>query len=166
MDSLTSRLTWHRLSVLEDGRHSVCFTRSEPSLGSDGHRFGGGRICNGLQIRAEFLEGAVLREVFDLQRNPEKPERECQKLSKEGATVRNVRTPKALCLKRQHAPKSQIDRFAEGLIETDRFTSRMAQAKGGIAEQFGNIVPGAYTPLLAKDSKMDGPEVRFWDDCR
>ena len=31
--------------------------------------------------------------------------------------------------------------------------------------EFGDIVAGAYAPLLAKDSKMDGPEVRFWDDC-
>jgi hypothetical protein len=32
--------------------------------------------------------------------------------------------------------------------------------------QFRNVVSGVYTPLLAKDSKMDEPEVRFWEICR
>src|SRR5271165_2353001 len=112
---------------LKDYRYYRC-------TGSDGYRFGGERICSNGQIRAEFLEDAVWREVCDLLRNPEKLERQFKEGGEAVASLQNAEALKVRRLKQQHALERLIDSFTEGLIEKDQFTSRMARTKGRIAE--------------------------------
>ena len=107
---------------LKDYRYYRC-------SGSDRYRFGAERICSNGQIRAEFLEDAVWREVCDLLGNPEKLEREFKEGGEAVASVQNAEVLKVRGLKRQHALERLIDSFTEGLIEKDQFTSRMAKAR-------------------------------------
>jgi site-specific DNA recombinase len=113
--------------------HSLKDYRYYRCAGSDGYRFGGERICSNGQIRAEFLEAAVWREVCDLLQNPEKLEWEFQEGGEANGSLQNVEALKALRLKQQHALERLVDTFTEGLIEKDQFTSRMARTKGRIA---------------------------------
>ena len=112
---------------LKDYRYYRC-------TGTDGYRFGGERICSNGQIPAEFLEDAVWREVCDLLRNPEKLERDFQEDGNAVASSQNAEALIVRRVKQQHAIERLIDRFTEGLIEKDQFTSRMARTKGRIAE--------------------------------
>jgi hypothetical protein len=58
-------------------------------------------------------------------------------------------------------------RFAIGLRNSHDKSFRLSVTIGVRVFVCENLAfHGEYTPLLAKDSKMDGPEVRFWDDCR
>src|ERR1035437_5134521 len=114
--------------------HSLKDYRYYRCTGSDGYRFGGERICSNGQIRAEFLEDAVWREVCDLLRNPERLEREYQEDGKAVASLQNAEALKVRRLKQQHALERLIDSFTEGLIEKDQFTSRMTRTKSHIAE--------------------------------
>ena len=114
--------------------HSLKDYRYYRCTGSDGYRFGGERICSNGQIRAEFLEDAVWREVCDLLRSPERLEREYQEDGKAVASLQNAEALKVRRLKQQHALERLIDSFTEGLIEKDQFTSRMTRTKSHIAE--------------------------------
>src|SRR5208337_3201458 len=129
------RYAYYGKTTRERGpRHSLKDYRYYRCTGSDGYRFGGERICSNRQIRAEFLEDAVWREVCDLLRNPEKLEREFKDGGEAVASVQNAEALKVRRLKQQHALERLIDSFTEGLIEKDQFTSRMARTKDRIAE--------------------------------
>src|ERR1035438_2066023 len=108
--------------------------RDRCSLGSDGYRFGGERICSNAQVQGQFLESGVWHEVCDLLTHPARLGHEYQGGGRVGASLESVETLKAQRLKLQHALERLIDSFTEGLIEKDQFTSRMARAKNRIAE--------------------------------
>lgn len=108
--------------------------RDRCSLGSDGYRFGGERICSNAQVQGQFLESGLWHEVCDLLTHPARLGHEYQGGGRVGASLESVETLKAQRLKLQHALERLIDSFTEGLIEKDQFTSRMARAKSRIAE--------------------------------
>jgi len=102
--------------------------------GSDGYRFGGERICGNAQIQGNILETAVWSEVSKLLMNPQSVELEHQDKTKNGALSDNLETLRSQKAKLEHAVERLIDSFAEGLIEKDQFTSRMARTKSRIAD--------------------------------
>jgi len=65
--------------------------------GSDGYRFRGERICSNGQIQAEFLEGAVRRDVCDLLKDLGKLEREFKEGGEADASYKTRRLQKS-CL--------------------------------------------------------------------
>lgn len=58
--------------------------------GTDGYRFGGERICSNPQVRGEFLEAAVWREVCELLTNPRRLEEQHQDGSRAGTSLQDI----------------------------------------------------------------------------
>jgi len=102
--------------------------------GTDGYRFGGERICSNPQIRGEFLETGVWREVCDLLTNPRKLEQQYQDGSGAATSLQEIENLRVQRRKLQHGLERIIDGFAEGLIDKDQFTSRMTRTKSRIAD--------------------------------
>ena len=142
------RYAYHGKTTRERGPgHCLKDYRYYRCTGSDGYRFGGERVCSNGQIRAEFLEDAVWREVCDLLRNPERLEREYQEDGKAVASLQNAEALKVRRLKQQHALERLIDSFTEGLIEKDQFPSRMTRTKSHIAELDAQIQAYSATSI-------------------
>jgi site-specific DNA recombinase len=102
--------------------------------GSDGYRFGGEPICSNAQIQGNILETTVWSEVSNLLMNPQRVELEHQDRTANSMLLENLEHLEAQKTKLEHAVERLIDSFAEGLIEKDQFTSRMARTKNRIAD--------------------------------
>ena len=113
--------------VLRDFRYYRC-------TGTDAYRFGGERICNHTQIRAELLETDIWENVCKILKNPGSLEQEEQDSNKSPAAPGNVDTLKAQRQKLRHGMERLIDSLAEGVIDKDQFTSRMNRTKARIAD--------------------------------
>jgi site-specific DNA recombinase len=108
-----------------------CYCRCS---GTDGHRFGGERICSNPQIQGELLETAVWRKVCDLLTNPRKLEQQFQDGSGAATSLQDIENLRAQRRKLQHGLERVIDSFAEGLIDKEQLTPRMTRTKSRIAE--------------------------------
>jgi site-specific DNA recombinase len=102
--------------------------------GSDGYRFGGDRMCSNAQIQGNLLEMTIWSEISKLLIDPRRVELEHQDRTKNAALLDNLETLRSQKAKLEHAVERLIDSFAEGLIEKDQFTSRMARTKSRIAD--------------------------------
>jgi site-specific DNA recombinase len=102
--------------------------------GSDGYRFGGERMCSNAQIQGNVLEMTIWSEISKLLIDPRRVELEHQDRTKNAALLDNLETLRSQKAKLEHAVERLIDSFAEGLIEKDQFTSRMARTKSRIAD--------------------------------
>jgi site-specific DNA recombinase len=102
--------------------------------GSDGYRFGGERMCSNAQIQGNLLDMTIWSEISKLLIDPRRVELEHQDRTKNAALLDNLETLRSHKAKLEHAVVRLIDSFAEGLIEKDQFTSRMARTKSRIAD--------------------------------
>ena len=66
--------------------------------------------------------------------NPQRVEREPQDRTLNGTLLDNLEAIRAQKTKLEHAVERLIDSFAEGLIEKDQFTSRIARTKQRIVD--------------------------------
>jgi site-specific DNA recombinase len=102
--------------------------------GTDGYRFGGERICNNIQIRAEWLETEIWEQVSKILRNPGILEQSDQDRDPPGALPETLDRLKAQRQKLQRGIERLIDSLAEGVIDKDQFISRMSRTKSRIAD--------------------------------
>ena len=104
-------------------------------LGSDGHRFGGTRVCDNPPIRGDRVEAAVWQEVV---RVLEQPERVAQEYRRRRAAPDAAGDAAALQARHQIAQLRRglgrlIDGYSEGLLEKDEFAPRLARLRARIA---------------------------------
>jgi site-specific DNA recombinase len=81
-----------------------------------------------------LLEMTIWSEISKLLIDPRRVELEHQDRTKNAALLDNLETLRSQKTKLEHAVERLIDSFAEGLIEKDQFTSRMARTKSRIAD--------------------------------
>ncbi len=113
--------------VLRDFRYYRC-------TGTDAYRFGGERICNNTQIRAESLETEIWEKVCKILRNPGSLQQEDPDVDQAKAFPENVDALREQRQKLRHGAERLIDSLAEGVIDKDQFTSRMNRTKARIAD--------------------------------
>jgi site-specific DNA recombinase len=124
--------------------------------GTDGYRFGGERVCNNPQIRAELIETSVWAEVCRLLRNPQKLEQQRQAFPV-GRSTDNSEILKFQLAKLQRGMERLIDSYSEGAIEKEQFMPRLNRTKVRIAELEARI----HANLDGADRKQ---ELRFLVD--
>jgi site-specific DNA recombinase len=123
------------------GRHSAT---GEPRgyayyrcSGSDRHRFGGQRMCDNTQVRADLLEAAVWGEVERLLRDPGRiaaeHERRLRRGGDGGLEARNLAAAEAQLQRLRRGIGRLIDGYAEGLIERAEFEPRVAGLRQRLA---------------------------------
>ena len=105
--------------------------------GSDRHRFGGQRMCDNTQVRADLLEAAVWSEVERLLRNPGRiaaeHERRLRRGGEGGLEARNLAAVEAQLQRLRRGIGRLIDGYAEGLIERAEFEPRVAGLRQRLA---------------------------------
>ena len=105
--------------------------------GSDRHRFGGQRMCDNTQVRADLLEAAVWSEVERLLRDPGRiaaeHERRLRRGGEGGLEARNLAAVEAQLQRLRRGIGRLIDGYAEGLIERAEFEPRVAGLRQRLA---------------------------------
>ena len=105
--------------------------------GSDRHRFGGQRMCDNTQVRADLLEAAVWGEVERLLRDPARiaaeHERRLRRGGDGGLEARNLAAVEAQLQRLRRGIGRLIDGYAEGLIERAEFEPRVAGLRQRLA---------------------------------
>ena len=96
--------------------------------GTDGHRFGGQRVCRNKQVRTDLLEEAVWADVCALLRDPGRIEAEYRrrlrnKDSQKGS--KGGRPLAALIQKVKRGIARLIDAYGEGLVDKGEFEPRV-----------------------------------------
>lgn len=102
--------------------------------GTDPYRFGGERICNNIQIRADALETEIWKYVCGIVKNPGSLEQVGQDSTQRNVLPEDVDALRAHRQKLRHGMERLIDSLAEGVIDKDQFTSRMNRTKARIAD--------------------------------
>jgi len=115
--------------------------------GSDRHRFGGQRMCDNTQVRADLLEAAVWGEVERLLRDPGRiaaeHERRLRRGGDDGPDARNLAAVEAQLQRLRRGIGRLIDGYAEGLIERAEFEPRVTGLRrrlAGLEEQRRGLV--------------------------
>jgi site-specific DNA recombinase len=102
-------------------------------IGSDAHRFGGKRVCDNPQIRADMLDDAVWAQACQLLQNPERLQAEYKRRLKR-KTVDDPAKLDAERKKIQSKIARIIDSYADGLVTKDEFEPRIKRAKQQLAK--------------------------------
>lgn len=99
--------------------------------GSDGHRFGGQRLCPNKQVRTDLLDAAVWKDVRCLLSEPERIrdeyQRRCSKTSRDGA--RAVAQVAKLINQVKKSISRLIDAYEQGLVDKSEFEPRIVAAR-------------------------------------
>jgi site-specific DNA recombinase len=99
-------------------------------VGTDSHRFGGQRICQNKQVRADVLEEAVWHDAEELLRDPQllrkEYERRLQTPSQDAERERTLRQQEQSA---KRAVSRLIDAFTEGILSKSEFEPRLAKAR-------------------------------------
>jgi len=101
-------------------------------IGTDAYRFGGQRICQNKQVRADLLEEAVWEDVRALLSDPKRIEEEYHrrlKPKKKQKGWSNFEQIEARIGKVKRGIARLIDAYEEGLLGKEEFTPRMRNAK-------------------------------------
>ena len=103
-------------------------------VGTDAYRFGGQRVCQNPQVRAERIEQAVWDDACELLRNPRLLRQEYERrlaAPESSETERSLR-------KQQTAAQSTLQRLidihTDGLIDRKEFEPRLTRARQRLAE--------------------------------
>src|SRR5262249_50713548 len=100
--------------------------------GSEGWRFGGQKICNNRQVRADKLEAAVWQDVCGLLNDPDRVEKEYRRRQSnpqrrsDSVTVASLTR---LIQKVKRGIARLIDAYGEGLLDKEEFEPRIRAAK-------------------------------------
>jgi site-specific DNA recombinase len=113
--------------------------------GTDTYRFGGERICSNTQVRADKIEAELWNYVCEIIKHPGTLEEALCHHDSAPRTVlsEDVDSLKAQRQRLQHGMERLIDTLAEGVIDTDQFTSRMERAKTRLADLDAKIASQA-----------------------
>ena len=99
-------------------------------VGTDSHRFGGQRICQNRQVRADVLEEAVWRDAEELLRDPQLLRQEYERRLQ--APLQDATRERTLRKQEQSAKlavERLIDAFAEGILSKSEFEPRLTKAR-------------------------------------
>ena len=110
--------------------------------GSDRHRFGGQRMCDNTQVRADLLEAAVWSEVERLLRDPGRIAAEHERRLRRGGEgdleAQNLAAVEAQLQRLRRGIGRLIDGYAEGLIERAEFEPRVAGLRQRLVHDQGS----------------------------
>ena len=99
-------------------------------VGMDAYRFGGQRICQNTQVRADALDEAVWNDAQQLLRDPQllrqEYERRLQSPSHDAVRERTLRQQEKSA---KRSVSRLIDAFAEGLLDKSEFEPRLTKAR-------------------------------------
>jgi site-specific DNA recombinase len=111
---------------------AYCYYRC---CGTEPHRFGGERVCQGRQVRSDLLEAAVWEDVRSLLADPGRLRVEYERrLSRgEGGGAGRARPSAELIKKARCGVSRLIDAFGDGLLERAEFEPRLLAARGRLA---------------------------------
>src|SRR5262249_54337186 len=103
--------------------------------GSEGWRFGGHKICNNRQVRADKLEAAVWQDVCGLLNDPSRVEEEYRRRSDPARQPSSVTVASLtkLIQKVKRGIARLIDAYGEGLVDKEEFEPRIRTAKERLA---------------------------------
>jgi len=120
-------------------------------IGTDAYRYGGQRVCNNQQVRTDYLERAVWREVRGLLEQPERVIEEYQRRL-QALTAPNKNATQASMEKQfnqcRRAVARLIDSYTDGYLEKEEFEPRVAQLKkrqAELAQQLKELTDVAHT---------------------
>ncbi len=122
--------------------------------GTDGYRFGGGRICDNRQVQGEFIEAAVWAQLCEMLKDPRRIEQAHQQML---AVERNPENPEILraqLRKLQRGIERLIDSYSEGVIEKEQFVSRMSRTRERIEELEAKIGASTGTADAAQELQL------------
>ena len=96
-------------------------------IGTDGHRFGGQRVCDNHQLRTDLVELAVWQEVRVLLEHPDRVTEEYRRRlePKTNCTQTEIAGVEARLSKMRVGMTRLIDSYAEGLIDKSEFEPRI-----------------------------------------
>jgi site-specific DNA recombinase len=99
-------------------------------IGTDAYRFGGERICDNLQVRADLLDELVWNEVCDLLAQPQRLEQEYQRrLNTPSRENEELLTTQAQLARVRQGIARLIDSYTEGFIEKQEFEPRIQRLR-------------------------------------
>ena len=105
-------------------------------VGNDGCRFGGQRMCQNKQTRADVLEAAVWVDLCALLKNPDRVRQEYERRLNEGSSAQTIEIQQlnAMIQKVKRAIGRLIDAYEEGLLSKTEFDPRIRGAKERLAK--------------------------------
>jgi site-specific DNA recombinase len=113
--------------LLSTGRPAYAYYRC---LGNDGYRFGGQRLCRNRQVRMDWLDEVVWREVARFLEQPERIEaeyhRRLQSVQDAGPGQQTVAAIDGRLAALRRGMGRLIDSYTDGVIEKEDFEPRMA----------------------------------------
>jgi site-specific DNA recombinase len=102
-------------------------------IGTDAHRFGGERICDNKQVRAQHLDDLVWQQVVELLAHPERLRKEYERrLDVLENDEKDSSDTTVLERQKRHLEKTKsrlIDSYAEGIIDKADFEPKVGQLK-------------------------------------
>jgi site-specific DNA recombinase len=102
--------------------------------GTDGHRFGGQRVCDSRPIRADLLEEAVWKDVAALLKNPRRIASEYRRRLKNRTSRSAQQEQQAALQKLKRRMARLVDAYGEGLLEKAEFEPRIRHARERLRE--------------------------------
>jgi site-specific DNA recombinase len=111
---------------------AYCYYRCS---GTEPHRFGGERVCQGKQVRSDRLEAAVWEDIRSLLSDPGRLRDEYERRLRREAQggVREARPLADLIRKARSGVSRLIDAFGDGLLERGEFEPRLSKARERLA---------------------------------
>ena len=103
-------------------------------IGSDAYRFGGGQICDDLQVRTDLLEQTVWREVCDLLQDRQRLQQEYERrLDHPKPEDQNLALVQAQRGKIRQGVVRLIDSYADGFVRKEEFEPRITRFRQRLA---------------------------------
>ena len=104
-------------------------------LGTDAYRFGGQRVCDNKQVRADTLEAAVWEDVCLLLNDPHRVEQEYQRrlTRKEDGSGSDGETYDRQISQLKRAIARLIDAYEDGLVDRSEFEPRIKRTRSRLA---------------------------------
>ncbi len=128
-------------------RHVYTYYRC---VGTDGHRFGGEKICTTQPVRMDLLDVAVWQEVCTLLEDPGRVEHEYHaRLA--AVAVDEHPSRAAQMTKLQQGIARLIDSYTEGLIEKGEFAPRLTRLRQRLAQLEEQAAVAAETAALKEE---------------
>ena len=102
-------------------------------LGTDGHRYENGRVCNNRPIRQDYLDELVWEHVMGLLENPVLISEEIERRHQEALNTRLTQRRRETLLKEathvKNGMNKLLDAYQEGLIELEELRKRMPELR-------------------------------------
>lgn len=103
-------------------------------VGTDAYRFGGQRVCQNPQVRADKLEQAVWNDACELLRNPQLLRQEYERRLAAPESSETERSLRKQLAATQRTLQRLIDIHTDGLIDRTEFEPRLARSRQRLAD--------------------------------